>query len=205
MRCNFAIATLLLAACTSSPVPSTSTPAVSTAPVTALRFGSLVDGTGRVTKDAVIVVSGERITAVGQGDKAIPAGAKVTDLRQYTAIPGMVDVHTHMTYWRDKAHPTGVGAPRSKDSVVMFAAENARKTLETGVTSVRDLGAQNYTDIAMRDSINKGAMVGPRMFVAGYGLSKAGPGRGGAPPTRNPAQGRIVDTLDIAPAIQAQV
>lgn len=205
MRFTFSMATLLFAACTSSHAPAASTVATSTAPVTALRFGSLVDGTGRVINDAVIVVSGERITAVGRGDKAIPAGAKITDLRQYTAIPGMIDVHTHMTYWRDKAHPTGIGAPRSKDSVVMLAAENARKTLETGVTSVRDLGSQNYTDIAMRDAINNGAMIGPRMFVAGYGLSKAGPGRGGAPPTRNPAQGRIVDTLDIASAIQAQV
>ena len=199
----------LLTACSSrrEPVTTNATRTVSSSggAVTALRFGSLVDGTGHITRDAVIVVTGDRITSVGTGDRAVPAGAKVTDLRKYTAIPGMVDVHTHMTYWRDKAHPTGVGAPRSKDSVVMLAAENARKTLETGVTTVRDLGAQNYTDLAMRDSINKGAMVGPRMLVAGYGLSKAGPGRGGAPPQRNPANGRIVDTLDIAPAIQAQV
>ena len=196
---------LLLAACASHPASTASTVAASASGVTALRFGSLVDGTGHVTRDAVVVVTGDRITSVGSGNAAIPKGARVTDLRKYTAMPGMIDVHTHMTYWRDKAHPTGEGAPRSKDSVVMFAAENARKTLETGVTTVRDLGAQNYTDLAMRDSINKGAMVGPRIFGAGYGLSKAGPGRGGAPPQRNPANGRIVDTLDIAPAIQAQV
>ena len=212
MRFVLVVTATVLAACSSSHAPSASAPSAfapsasaSGAAVIALRFGALVDGTGHSTRDAVIVVVGDRITAVGSGDRAIPAGATVTDLRQYTAIPGLIDVHTHLTYWRDKAHPTGVGAPRAKDSVVMFSAENARKTLETGVTSVRDLGAQNYTDIAMRDSINKGAMVGPRMFVAGYGLSKQGPGRGGAPPQRNPAQGRIVDTLDIAPAIKAQV
>src|SRR5581483_5498943 len=54
--------------------------------------------------------------------------------------------------------------------VVFLAQENARKTLETGVTTVRDLGSSDYSDIAMRDLINRGAMVGPRMFVAGYGL-----------------------------------
>jgi imidazolonepropionase-like amidohydrolase len=126
------------------------------------------------------------------------------DLRRYTAIPGMIDVHTHMTYYRDKANdPLGRNPPRGKDSVVKMSAVNAMKTLETGVTSVRDLGASNYTDIAIRDSINKGAMVGPRMFVAGYGMSKAG-GRGGAAPTRAPATGRIVDTLDIPAAVKAQ-
>jgi imidazolonepropionase-like amidohydrolase len=173
-------------------------------PVTALRFGALVDGTGRRTRDAVIVVQGDRITSVGHGSGAVPKGATVIDLGRYTAIPGMIDVHTHMTYWRDKTRPTAQG-PRSKDSVVMLSAENARKTLETGVTAVRDLGASNYTDIAMRDSINKGAMAGPRMFVAGYGMSKRGAGRGGAPPQRNPATGGIVDTADFAAAIKAQV
>ena len=197
-----ALVLALCAACAPHARPAAPAPG---APVRALRFAALVDGFGRRTRDAVIVVQGDRITHVGSGDRAVPPGAQVTDLRRYTAIPGMIDVHTHMTYWRDKARPTGVGAPRAKDSVVMASAENARKTLETGVTTVRDLGASNYTDIAMRDSINKGAMVGPRMFAAGYGLTKAGPGRGGAPPTRNPAIGRIVDTTDIPAAVKAQV
>lgn len=172
--------------------------------VTALRFGALADGTGRLTRDAVVYVRGDRIVGIDSGTFRLPDGMPVVDLTRYTAIPGLVDVHTHLTYWRDKARPNGADAPRSRDSVVMFAAENARKTLETGVTTVRDLGAANYTDIAMRDSINKGAMVGPRMFVAGYGLSKANAGRGGQPPQRNPANGRIVDTADIAAAVKAQ-
>jgi len=87
---------------------------------------------------------------------------------------------------------------------VMLAAENARHTLETGVTTVRDLGASNYTDIAMRDSIAKGAMIGPRMFVAGYGLSKVTtPPREGTPP--GPPRGRVRDTTEIRAAVQAQV
>jgi imidazolonepropionase-like amidohydrolase len=115
----------------------------------------------------------------------------------------MIDVHTHMTYWRDKNNLQAT-PPRSKDSVVMMAAENARKTLETGVTTVRDLGASNYTDIAMRDSINKGVMIGPRMFVAGFGLQKVTtPPREGTPP--GPPRGRVMDTVDIKAAIKAQV
>ena len=171
----------------------------------ALRFGSLVEASGRVVRDAVIVVDGDRIVSVGAGDRAVPKGATVRDLRPYTAMPGMVDVHTHMSFWRSRENPLGTGVTRNKDSVVMLAVENLRKTLETGVTTVRDLGASNYVDIALRDSINKGVMVGPRMYVVGYGLSRATAGRNGGPPVRSPATGRIVDTLDIAEAVRTQV
>ena len=171
--------------------------------LTAIRFGVLVNATGRPVRDAVVVIQGDTIVRVGRGSSAIPAGARVIDLRRYTAIPGLIDVHTHMTYWRDKNNLTAPG-PRSKDSVVMAAAANALKTLETGVTTVRDLGASNYTDIAMRDSINRGVMTGPRMFVAGFGLSKVTtPPRAGLPP--GPPRGRVMDTTEIKDAIKAQV
>jgi imidazolonepropionase-like amidohydrolase len=143
------------------------------AQTTAIRFGRLVDGKGGVTRDAVVVVEGDRITKVGIGDAAVPANAKVIDLGRLTGIPGLIDVHTHMTFYWDQAPGTRPWAQLGTlgPAVTVFLAqENARKTLEAGVTTVRDLGSFDSMDLAMRDLINRGAMVGPRMFVAGYGL-----------------------------------
>ncbi len=139
-----------------------------------IRFGKLVDGTGRVLTNAYVVVEGDRISSVGADDKAVPPGAELIDLSRFTAIPGMIDAHTHMTFYWDGApgtRPWSQLESRSAAMTVFLAQENARKTLESGVTTVRDLGSSEYTDVAMRDLINRGAMLGPRMFVCGYGLS----------------------------------
>jgi imidazolonepropionase-like amidohydrolase len=147
----------------------------------ALRFARLWDG-ARTINDAVLVIDGDKVAGVGTGDAAVPRGAEVVDLRRYSAIPGLIDLHTHMTYYWDRApgtSPRGRGAgPRRLPAVtVSLAQDNARRTIETGVTAARDLGAQNDMDLAMRDLINLKAMVGPRMFVSGTGFSK----RAGAP------------------------
>jgi imidazolonepropionase-like amidohydrolase len=181
--------------------------ALASAQTTAIRFGHLADATGRVVDDAVVVVDGERITSVGSGAKAIPPRAKVIDLRPLTGIPGLIDVHTHMTYYWDQkpgTQPWSQQGRRRSAETVFLAQENARKTLTTGVTTVRDLGASEYGDIVMRDLINRGAMVGPRMFVAGFGLSRQRtPPRAGAPP--GAARGRIAEIADIPVAVKAQV
>ncbi|MEJ7811399.1 MAG: amidohydrolase family protein [Gemmatimonadaceae bacterium] len=196
-RRTTAAATLLFAAAVAFPLP---------AQTTAIRFGTLVDGTGRVLKDAVVVVQGDRITAVGTGAAAVPRGATLIDLRRYTGIPGLIDAHTHMTYYWDRAagtQPWTQQGQRRSAVTVFLAAENARRTLETGVTTVRDLGASEYADIAMRDLINRGAMPGPRMLVAGYGLSRLRtPPRAGSPPTV--PRGRIADISEIPAAVKAQ-
>ena len=124
------------------------------------RFRAVWDG-GKIWRDACISTEGDRIRSVG----ACPATA--TDLSRYTAIPGMIDAHTHLTYVLDNT----VSQSARAAAVVFLSRENARKTLETGVTTVRNLGAADYTDIAMRDLINGGLMIGPRMFVSGYGLT----------------------------------
>jgi imidazolonepropionase-like amidohydrolase len=159
---------------------------------TAIKAGRLVDpASGRVTTNAVIVVDGDTVTSVGS---TVPAGATVIDLSRFTVIPGLIDVHTHMTYYWDRKPGTRpLGQPRRPAGVtVVLAADNARRTLETGVTTVRDLGAGNETDYAMRDLINMGRMAGPRMFVAGQGLSA----QRDAPP--NPARFREMAEARIA-------
>jgi imidazolonepropionase-like amidohydrolase len=144
------------------------------AEITVIRFGQLVNPPAEVVRDAVVVVEGERIAKVGSGDAAVPPGARLIDLRPLTAIPGLIDVHTHMSFYWDRKPGTRPWTQlgRLSPAVTAFLAqENARRTLETGVTTVRDLGSWQYVDMALRDLINRGAMPGPRMFVAGYGLS----------------------------------
>jgi len=142
--------------------------------VKAIHFGRLLDGKGRAITDALVLVDGDRIRSVGAYSKAsIPVAAEQVDLTRLTGIPGMIDAHTHMTYWWDRApgsRPWQELEARPPMQTMFLAQENARKTLETGVTTVRDLGSFQYMDIAMRDLINRGAMTGPRMFVVGYGL-----------------------------------
>jgi imidazolonepropionase-like amidohydrolase len=138
-----------------------------------IRFGKLINGQGKVWTNVAVTVENDRIRGV-EPDAAPPSGAEVIDLRRYTGIPGMIDAHTHMTYYWDQSpgtNPWAQSEARQSAVTVFLAQENARKTLETGVTSVRDLGSSEYADVAMRDLINRGAMVGPRMFVSGYGLS----------------------------------
>jgi imidazolonepropionase-like amidohydrolase len=142
-------------------------------PVKAVRFGKLWDGKGKLWTNAIVIVEGDRISNVTTDPSAIPAGAETIDLSKYTGLPGLIDVHTHMTIYTDETP----GEPMLKQLTnnppaveVFLARKGALRTLEAGVTTVRDLGADQYMDIAMRDLINRGEMIGPRMFVCGYGL-----------------------------------
>ncbi|HEX8765510.1 MAG TPA: amidohydrolase family protein, partial [Candidatus Acidoferrum sp.] len=141
--------------------------------IKAVRFGKLWDGKGKLWTNAIVMVEGERIKAVTTDAAAIPPGAEVSDLSKYTGLPGLIDVHTHMTIYTDETP----GQPMLKQLTtnapaveVFLARKGALRTLEAGVTTVRDLGADQYMDMAMRDLINRGEMIGPRMFVCGYGL-----------------------------------
>ena len=142
--------------------------------IKAVRFGKLWDAKGKVWTNAIVLVKGDRIKNVTTDAAAIPAGAETIDLSKYTGLPGLIDVHTHMTIYTDETP----GVPMLKQTVnvnpgyaVFMARKGAMRTLEAGVTTVRDLGADQYMDIAMRDLINRGEMIGPRMFVATYGLN----------------------------------
>jgi imidazolonepropionase-like amidohydrolase len=141
--------------------------------VKAVRFGKLWDGRSKVWTNALVIVDRGRVRSVTTDAAAIPAGAEVIDLSKYSGLPGLIDVHTHLTMHTEETP----GVPMLKQILnpvpavaVFLARKGAMRTLETGVTTVRDLGADQYMDIAMRDLINRGEMIGPRMFVCGYGL-----------------------------------
>jgi imidazolonepropionase-like amidohydrolase len=137
----------------------------------AIRFARLWDGS-RVIEDATVFVENDRITAIESGVSGLPKGLETIDLRRYTGIPGLIDLHTHITYYWDRRPGTNPLGQRRRPAVTVFLAQdNAKRTLETGVTTVRDLGAANETDLSMRDLIGMGAMIGPRMFVSAQGLS----------------------------------
>jgi imidazolonepropionase-like amidohydrolase len=143
----------------------------SRAEVTAIRFGTLVDGKGGVLRNAVVVIDSERVKSVGT---TVPPGARVVDLSRFTGVPGLIDVHTHLTYnWDPKsgARPFDPSMFDEHPAVTVFKARiNATRTLESGVTTVRDLGAMQDNDVAMRDLVNAGLITGPRMFVSGIPL-----------------------------------
>jgi imidazolonepropionase-like amidohydrolase len=160
------------------------------AATTAIRFGRLVDGTGRALTNAVVIVEDDRIKSVSSGDAAIPAGATVIDLSRLTGIPGLIDAHTHITYWWDGATTPRFEPPRHPAVRAVLAQENARKALEAGVTTIRDLNAPDGVDLAMRDLVNMGKMVGPRMFVSGIAI------RITRPTVPIPPVGIMVDGVD---------
>src|SRR5258708_33495463 len=101
---------------------------------TTLRFGHLWDGT-KMRDDVVVAVDGDTISLVESGQKQVPAGT--IDLRRYTAIPGLIDLHTHITYYWDRKPGTRPLGQRRRPAVTVFSAQdNARLTLDTGVTTV---------------------------------------------------------------------
>src|ERR1700726_4041393 len=175
-------------------------------PVKLVRFGKLWDGKGKLWTNAVVVIDNNKIRSVTSGSSAVPAGAEVLDLSKYTGLPGLIDVHTYMTFYTDDTP----GVPLLKQMInpvpaveVFLARKGAMRTLEAGVTTVRDLGADQYMDIAMRDLINHGEMIGPRMFVVGYGLNISNtPYKPGV----NPPAGGIADGVpEVLRAVRQQV
>ena len=173
----------------------------------ALRFKAVVTGDGNVIRNGVVLVDSGTITRVLAPSDRLPTNAQVVDLSRYTAIPGMIDVHTHMTYVWDSTSGTDPWRqpPRPPDETVRMARVNALHTLQAGVTTVRDLGSSNYTDIALRDSINRAGSIGPRMFVAGYGLQKARRGNRPNVDTTRTQRGRVFDISQIPAAVQQQI
>jgi imidazolonepropionase-like amidohydrolase len=139
--------------------------------------GRLVDGRGGPPLvDQAIVVRGERIVAVGpRATIAAPAGARVVDLSDRTVLPGLIDAHTHLTAVPN-LFDTGAYMALTPADRALRAVENARRTLHAGFTTVRDVGAASWVDVALRDAIAAGRVPGPRMLVSGPALSITGGG-----------------------------
>ena len=138
-----------------------------------LRAGKLFDPeSGQLVDKPVILVSGNKITEVGSTNTQIPSDAKVIDLGDATLLPGFIDVHTHLTSDPGLGGYDGLGisAPRA----ALTGAKNARLTLLAGFTTVRNVGAEGYSDVALRDAINSGDVIGPRMQVSGPPLGITG-------------------------------
>ena len=149
--------------------------AVAAAPaVTILKAARLIDGRGGAPiAPAMVRVEGERIAAVGT-TLTVPPGARVIDLGSATLLPGLIDLHTHLTgrrsvHWEEALTHTTPGHD------ALWGAHNALATLRAGFTTVRDMGPTwPFVDVDLRDAINAGAVPGPRMMVAGSYVSSTG-------------------------------
>lgn len=145
-------------------------------PITLIKAGRLLDvKRGRLLGDQAILIEGERIKEVGPADivqSHVPEDARVIDLGQATVLPGLIDCHDHLT--GDPEHAgyaaLGISVPRR----ALIGARNARRTLEAGFTTVRNVGAAGYADVALRDAINDGDIIGPRLLVSGPALGITG-------------------------------
>ena len=147
---------------------------VAPAQETAIRAGKLIDpDSGTVFSDQIILIHDSKIEKIGKG-LAVPSNAVVVDLRKMTVLPGLIDCHTHLA---DGAR-TGDPIAQFKKTGAQIALEsvpNARAMLESGFTTVRDVGTYRALgDIALRDAINRGDIVGPHMFVAGAYVTISG-------------------------------
>ena len=143
-------------------------------PAIAIRAGHLIDTlAGRATGAQIIVVRDGRIVDVGP-DVQVPGNARVIDLTAYTVLPGLMDAHTHLTIDQRNQDPLAELEHTAAERA-FGAIPNARAVLLAGFTTVRDLGSYRaLVDVALRDAINRGDVIGPRMYVAGAYITIAG-------------------------------
>jgi imidazolonepropionase-like amidohydrolase len=140
---------------------------------TIVRAGKLLDvKSGKLQTNQVVVIEGDKIVSVGLASEVkLSPSDTLIDLSNATVLPGLIDAHTHLTFNpRFGYENLAISIPRE----ALIGAHNARVTLEAGFTTVRNVGARGYSDVALRDAINAGDVPGPRMLVSGPALSITG-------------------------------
>lgn len=141
-----------------------------------IKAGRLIDArAGRVLTDQSILIEGDRIKEVGPSTTVashVPTGASVIDLSNATVLPGLIDCHTHITSNPQHAGYSSLGISTPREA--LYGARNARVTLEAGFTTIRNVGANGYADIALRDAINDGDVPGPRIDASGPAIGVTG-------------------------------
>lgn len=143
-------------------------------PIVYIRAGKLLDvRSGKMLTDQVVTIRGDKIESVVPAAQAqIPAGTKVVDLSRATVLPGLIDCHDHLTSnaYMHGYRALSISLPRE----TLYGVPNALRTLNAGFTTVRNVGAWGYSDVALRDAINDGDLPGPRMLVSGPALTILG-------------------------------
>jgi len=143
---------------------------------TVLKAARLYDGkSNAIVKPGIVVVTDGKIVAAGTS-AVIPAGAEVIELGDATLLPGFIDAHTHetMMYREDYTKARLDGLQKPIPEMALDASVNARVTLMSGFTTVRDVGSRNYLDAGLRNAIDRGVVPGPRMLVAVHAIGATG-------------------------------
>jgi len=142
--------------------------------VLAIRSARVIDGTGRLWDNATVIVRGDRIAAIGgPRELSVPRGIRIVDGRGLTLLPGMIDCHVHLCLGSE-ADVVAAVEQESPSLTLLKAAQRARQTIESGITTVRDVGSRDHSIFALQRAIDAGILPGPRIVGSGLAICMIG-------------------------------